>query len=186
MRWRAGSGQPRRSSPISSRRIAIIGSCCSGKTTLAGRLGDRLDVPHVELDALHHGPYWQEATAEELRAKVEAALAGLDGWVTDGNYMGKIGTSVLDRADTVVWLDLPLRTLLPRIWRRTRRRRRDRVELWNEGNFETWKGWWVLSSYTVRTHHRRRSYWPPRFEGRNVVRPRSSAEADAWLATQAP
>jgi len=164
------------------RRISIIGSCCSGKTTLAARLAERLGVTHVELDALHHGPNWQEATADELRAKVEETLAELDGWVVDGNYMGKLGTLVIDRADTIVWLDLPLRTLLPRIWRRTHARRRDRVQLWNEGNYETWRGWWLLTTYTIRTHHRRRRYWPPRFEGRTVVRVCSSAEADAWLA----
>ena len=166
------------------RKIAVMGSCCSGKTTLAVRLSEHLDVPHVELDALHHGPNWHEASAEELRARVDAALAGLNGWVVDGNYMGKLGTSVVDRADTIVWLDLPLRTLLPRIWRRSRRRMRDRVELWNPGNFETWRGIWILSTYTIRTHHRRRRYWPPRFAGRAVVRLRSSAEADAWLAAQ--
>ena len=166
------------------RKIAVIGSCCSGKTTFAGRLAHRLGVPHIELDALHHGPNWQEATAEELRAKVDDALAGHDGWVTDGNYMGKLGTSLIDRADTIVWLDLPLRTLLPRIWRRSRGRMRDRVELWNPGNYETWRGLWILSSYTVRTHHRRRRYWPPWFEGKDVVRLRSSAEAGAWLASQ--
>lgn len=111
------------------------------------------------------------------------ALAGSEGWVTDGNYMGKLGTSLIDRADTVVWLDLPLRTLLPRIYRRSRSRMRDRIELWN-GNVETWRGWWILSTYTIRTHHRRRRYWPPRFVGREVVRLRSSAEADAWLSAQ--
>jgi adenylate kinase family enzyme len=165
-------------------RIAVIGSCCSGKTTLAARLSDLLGVPHIELDALHHGPNWQEASAEELRERVEAALEGLDGWVTDGNYMGKLGTLLVDQADTIVWLDLPLRTLLPRIYRRSRSRMRGRVELWNPGNYETWRGWWILSTYTIRTHHRRRRYWPPRFEGRDVVRLRTSAEADAWLAEQ--
>jgi len=165
-------------------KIAVIGSCCTGKTTLAGQLSERLGVPHIELDALHHGPGWKEASAEELRTRVDEALAGLDGWVTDGNYMGKIGTSVLDRSDTIVWLDLPLRTILPRIFRRTRGRIRDRVELWNAGNFETWRGWWLLTAYTVRTHHRRRSYWPPRFVGRNVVRLRSAGDVDAWLGRQ--
>ena len=45
-----------------------------------------------------------------------------DGWVIDGNYTGKIGTLVIDAADTVVWLDLPPRVWLPRLIRRTRRR----------------------------------------------------------------
>ena len=161
--------------------IAVIGSCCAGKTTLARKLAGILGVPHIELDALHHGPGWREATAEELRARVDEALADLDGWVTDGNYMGKLGTRLIDEADTIVWLDLPLRVVLPRIYRRSRRRMRQRVELWHPGNFETWRGLWVLSSYTLRTHHRRRRYWPPRCDGKTVVRLRSSAEADAWL-----
>jgi hypothetical protein len=136
---------------------------------------------HIELDALNHGPNWQEATADELRERVETALAGLDGWVTDGNYMGKLGTLLIDQADTIVWLDLPLRTLLARTYRRSRTRMRERVELWNPGNFETWRGIWVLSSFTIRVHHRRRSYWPARFEDKHVVRLRSPAEVDAWL-----
>ena len=114
-----------------------MGSSCSGKTTLAGELARRLGVPHVELDALHHGPNWQEASAVELRAKVEAALAGQDGWVTDGNYLGKLGTRLVDQADTIVWLDLPLATSLGRMWRRTTSRIRDGTELWATGNRET-------------------------------------------------
>jgi adenylate kinase family enzyme len=165
-------------------RIAVIGSCCSGKTTLATKLAQVLGIPHVELDALHHGPNWEEATAEELQARVNEALADLDGWVTDGNYLHKLGTWVIDQADTIVWLDLPLRTVLPRIYRRSRRRMRERVELWHPGNVETWRGIWMLSSYTVRTHHRRRRSWPSLFGDKDLVRLRSSAEADAWLDKQ--
>ena len=53
-----------------------MGGSCVGKTTVSRRLAAALGVPHIELDALHHGPNWQEASAVELRAKVEAALAG--------------------------------------------------------------------------------------------------------------
>jgi len=97
--------------------------------------------------------------------------------------MSKLGTLVLDRVDTIVWLDLPLRTLLPRIWRRSRHRIRDHVVLWN-GNVETWRGWWLLSTFTIRTHHMRRRSWPERFEGRKVVRLRSPEEISRWLAAQ--
>jgi adenylate kinase family enzyme len=167
-----------------------MGSSCSGKTTLGGELARRLGVLHVELDALHHGPNWQEASAEELRAKVEAALAGHEGWVTDGNYLGKLGTWLVDQADTIVWLDLPLSTTLRRMWRRTQVRIRDRTELWGVGNYESWRNFLLhpngLLWFTVRTYHARRRQWERQLADRNVVRLRSQAEVSRWLAAQPP
>jgi adenylate kinase family enzyme len=165
----------------------VIGGSCSGKTTLAGRLAARLGVPHLELDALHHRPNWQEATAEELRRDVEAALAAPDGWVVDGGYMRKIGTLVLDRADTVVWLDLPLTVCLRRMWSRTTTRIRDGTELWGTGNRETWTNFVLhpngLLLYTLRTHRRRRRESAELAPGR-LVQLRSEAEVARWLAAQ--
>lgn len=37
-------------------RVVIIGTSCSGKTTLAGTLAAALATPHIELDALHWLP----------------------------------------------------------------------------------------------------------------------------------
>jgi hypothetical protein len=163
-----------------------MGPSCSGKTTLAGGLAERFGVPHIELDALHHGPNWQEASAAELRAKVEAALGGLDGWIVDGNYMGKIGTFVIDRADTVIWLDLPLGVCLRRMWRRTTSRIRDDVELWDTGNRETWPNFLFkpngLLLYTLRTHRRRRREWPLQLGGPKLVRLRSPGQVSRWVA----
>jgi len=166
------------------RRIAVKGGSGSGKTTFAVELARRLGVPHVELDALHHGPNWQEASAEELRAKVEAVLDDARGWVVDGNYEGKLGTLVLDRAELVVWLDLALRVKLRRLWRRTLRRIRSREVLWND-NRENWRGaFWgaeSLFAWTVRTHLGYRRRWPALLEGRNVVRLRSAAAVERFL-----
>jgi adenylate kinase family enzyme len=166
------------------RRVAVIGNSCSGKTTFARRLAERLGVPHVELDALNWGPDWTEAPPVEFRQRVEEAIAG-EGWVVDGNYHGKLGDLVHSRADTIVWLDLPLRIALARIWRRTLRRIRTGEELW-AGNRETWLGaFWGRDSllvWTVRHHRRRRRVWPRRLAGRNLVRLRSPAEVEAWLA----
>jgi adenylate kinase family enzyme len=166
-----------------------MGSSCAGKTTLASELADRLGLPHVELDALHHGPNWQEATAEELRARIEAALAPLEGWIVDGNYMNKLGTWLIDQADTIVWLDLPLRISLRRLWNRHRTRIRDDVELWH-GNRETWRnaflGWNALFPFTIHAHLRRKWEWPGRFEGRPLVRLRSPTEVSRWLEELPP
>ena len=87
------------------RRVAVLGTSGTGKTTVARGPSERLGVPFVELDALNHvGPDWIEATPVELRAKV-APIVATDSWVIDGSYRGKLGDLVVERADVVVWLD---------------------------------------------------------------------------------
>jgi adenylate kinase family enzyme len=121
------------------RRVAFMGISGGGKTTVGKAAAARLAVPFVELDAFQHGPNWEQATPEELRARVTAALdAAPDGWVVDGNYYTPLGGTVLDRADTLVHLDPPLRTALWRVCRRTVARSARREELWN-GNRESFR-----------------------------------------------
>ena len=97
----------------------VTGASGNGKSTLGRALAERLGVPYTELDALHWGADWTEASAGELRARVEAVLAASDGWVIDGGYRGKLGDLLWERADTVVWLDQPLPLIMGRLWRRT-------------------------------------------------------------------
>ena len=171
------------------RRVNVKGISGSGKSTFARELAERTGLSYVELDALHHGPNWSEASAEELQQRVRAFMAGApDGWVIDGNYERKLGNLVLDAADTIVWLDPPLPSALRRLWRRTRHRIRDGVELWS-GNRETWRnalwGWDALFMWTVRAYLRHHRQWPRRFAGDpRVVRLRSAADARRWLEGQ--
>jgi adenylate kinase family enzyme len=119
------------------RRVSVRGTSGSGKTTTSRRLAELLGVPFIELDALHHGPNWAEPAPEDFRAKVEAAIGEApQGWVIDGSYASKLGDLVLEQADTLVWLDLPLRVALWRLWRRTWGRIIRRQELWS-GNRES-------------------------------------------------
>jgi adenylate kinase family enzyme len=164
------------------RRVAVIGGSCSGKTTVSRALAARLGVPFIELDALHHDANWTEAPAELLQERVSAALAAApDGWVVDGNYYGKLGSLVIDQADTVVWLDVPYATAIRRVLVRTWSRLFRRTELWN-GNRERLRDtfgrnsivWWVLT-----THRGFAAKWEERLAGHpHVVRIR---EAGAWL-----
>jgi adenylate kinase family enzyme len=168
------------------KRVAVIGTASGcGKTTVGRALAERLGVPFVELDALHHGPGWTEATAEELRERVEPILAG-DAWVIDGGYQGKLGDLVLGAADTVVWLDLPMHTWLPRLMRRSGRRIFRREELWS-GNRETLRGAFLgrqaLVPFALRHYRRRRREYPERLGRFNLVRLRSQQEVDRWLET---
>jgi adenylate kinase family enzyme len=168
------------------RRVVVIGSTSgNGKTTLARALAERLEVPFVELDALVHGPDWTETPDDALRAQLEPML-GADGWVADGVYQRKLGDLVLESAELVVWLDLPIRVWFPRLVRRTWRRLHRREELWN-GNREGFRtalwGRESLFAWAFRSHFRRRREWPTVLAGYRVVRLRSPAEVDAWLAS---
>ena len=169
------------------KRVNVKGTSGSGKSMFAAEVARRLDLPYVELDALHWAsPNWDEPTAEDFRATVREVLAARpDGWVIDGNYEGKLGDTVLREADTIVWLDLPLRLKLGRLWRRTTERIHGGAELWG-GNRETWRGaFWgrdSLFGWMLKTHFRHRRQWPKRFAGDpRFVRLRSVEAARAWL-----
>jgi adenylate kinase family enzyme len=170
-------------------RVNVKGISCSGKSTFSCELAERLSVPYLELDAVHHGPNWTEASAEELQARVREFMASAhEGWVIDGNYEPKLGNLVLAAADRIVWLDPPLPVALRRLWRRTSTRIRDDVELWS-GNHETWRGvfwgWDSLFVWTLRSWVRQRREWPREFAGdARIIRLRSVGEARRWLDEQ--
>lgn len=154
---------------------------------MARTLAQRLDLPHVEMDALHWGPDWTPAPVEAFRQKVSDALRG-EAWVTDGNY-SKTQDIVWARADTIVWLDYAFPVILARLLRRTLKRVIVREVLWN-GNRETWRGAFFsrdsLFVWAVTTHARRRKRYQERFRDPanrhfEVVRLRSPKEAEMWL-----
>ena len=107
----------------------------------------------------------------------------------DSDYRRKLGTLVLEHADTVVWLDLPLHVCLRRLWRRTRRRMRGHEQLWN-GNTESWwsafGGRDSLFVYAIRNTPASARRCPGCSPSRSsahlrVVRLRSEQEVGRWL-----
>ena len=172
------------------KRVAVIASASGcGKTTFGRSLSERLDVPLVELDALNHvGPDWVEATPDELRAKVEPIVA-TDSWVIDGSYRSKLGDLVVERAEVIVWLDLPVHVWLPRLARRTLTRILRREELWG-GNRETLRN--VLFSrdslivFALRNYRLRRRRYPVQLARFDLVRLRSQREIEAFLKSVVP
>lgn len=97
----------------------MIGSGGAGKSTLAARLGERLGLPVVHLDARYWRPGWAPTPEPEWRATV-ARLAAADAWVVDGNYGGTLDLR-LARCDAVVFLDLPRWLCVARVLRRALR-----------------------------------------------------------------
>jgi adenylate kinase family enzyme len=164
-------------------RIVVLGTSGAGKTTVARALADRLDADLIDLDELATGPGWTKVPTADFRSKVLKAIDATD-WVVDGNYERALGDVVLARAETAVWLDLPLRVSLARMLRRTRSLVRDGAVLWH-GNRERWRlahVRWVI--WEVRSHLRRRLRINARLSRHRqleVVHLRSQAQVDDWL-----
>ena len=98
------------------RRVLIIGPCGSGKSTLARELAPRMGLPLVHMDQLG----WQTGWVETEKAELNARLAGVvaqDAWLIEGNY-GSTLAPRLARADTVIYLDFPIRLCLWRLIKR--------------------------------------------------------------------
>lgn len=87
------------------KRVLVIGSGGSGKSTFAPRLGERLGLPVIHLDKAFWHSGWVETPKAEWRQKVEELCRG-DSWVMDGNYSGTLDVR-LEACDTVIFLDLP-------------------------------------------------------------------------------
>jgi adenylate kinase family enzyme len=169
-------------------RVSVIGVSGAGKTTFARELARRLAIPHVEMDAYHHGRNWALPPLEEFRARTEQETSG-DGWVIDGNYT-KAQDIVWSRADTVVWLDYPFAVIFSRLWWRTMRRLITREKLWANENQETWRDQFFshhsIFLWVIKTYPRYRREYPtlfarPDYAHLRVVRLRSPHAAQAWL-----
>jgi len=67
------------------KKINVVGTSGSGKSTFSRTLATRLGYPYLEMDAMFWKPNWQESTDEEFFAKLNSALSQ-ERWVLDGNY----------------------------------------------------------------------------------------------------
>lgn len=99
------------------RRVAVVGTSCSGKTTFARELAAALQVPTIELDALYWGPGWAEFPAAEFHELVQQR-ASAERWVSDGNY-SMVRDVLWARATHVIWLNYSFAVVFSRALSRT-------------------------------------------------------------------
>jgi adenylate kinase family enzyme len=98
------------------RRVLVIGPCGSGKSTLARDLAPRMGLPLVHMDQLGWQAGWVGTEKAELTARL-AEVVAQDAWMIEGNY-GSTLAPRLERADTVIYLDFPIRLCLQRLIKR--------------------------------------------------------------------
>jgi adenylate kinase family enzyme len=110
-------------------RVAILGAGGAGKTELAWEISRRTALPLVHLDVLFWRRGWTPAPHEEFVRDLAAATAG-ERWILDGNFLSaEQDAPRFDRADTVIFLDLPRTMCFGRaLWRLARDRRRRRPD----------------------------------------------------------
>lgn len=166
------------------RRVLVAGTSGSGKTTLSLRIAALLGIEHIEIDALYHGPNW--APREQFESDVRA-FSSLAHWITEWQY-SSVRDLLADRADLLIWLDLPRRTVMRQVTIRTVRRRVRHQVLWN-GNVEPplhtiFADREHIVRWAWNTHHKsaiRVSELRNRRPDLTIVRLRSSAEVDRWV-----
>lgn len=87
------------------KRVLVIGSPGSGKTTLSRQLSEKINLPLIHLDRLHWTGCWDEVPDEVFDKNLQKVLDS-PRWIIDGNY-GRTIPLRLSRCDTVIYLDFP-------------------------------------------------------------------------------
>lgn len=172
---------------VNMTRVAVVGTSCAGKSTLAKAISQTLNVPHVELDALYFGPNWKERARDEFRKLVdEATLA--PAWICDGNYQ-MIRDIVWPRATALIWLDYSFPVIFRRAISRTFSRCFHGTTVCGENRESFFKAFctrdsillWVLRSHWGRSRHFHEELNDPLFAHLYVAHLRSPAATRQFL-----
>ena len=181
-----------RALPRPVRRINVVGTTGSGKTTAARAIAERLGIEHIELDALFWKPDWGQTPDDEFLPAVDEATRG-ERWVLDGNY-SRTRPIVWPRADTIVWLDYGFPRVFGRLLWRTIRRSITREELWSGCRERLRISFfsresiliWCLKTYWLRRRNYPELLSRPEHKHLRLIHLRSPREAQTWIGRLTP
>lgn len=138
------------------KKINVIGTTGSGKTTFSKKLAEKLDLAYIQLDDLLWLDDWQETPDEPFFEKLRNQLdLASEGWVVDGNYT-RTQYITWEDVETVIWLDMPFHINLFQSVQRAVTRALSKEKLWeNSNNQESFQRmlsrdsilWWMIKTY---------------------------------------
>lgn len=163
------------------KKVIVIGSGGSGKSTFSKRIGEITGLPVTHLDKLYWRSGWVEPSKEEW-VEIHGKLLEGDSWILDGNFGGTMEARI-KACDTVIFLDLPRITCLYRVLKRRltyqRQNRPDMAEGCNEKidlQFLLW-----VWNYPKRSKPRREELFKKYGDGKTIIRLTSQKAADEFL-----
>ncbi len=141
------------------KRINVVGTSGSGKSTFSRTLATRLGYPYLEMDAIFWKANWQESSDEEFFTNLKSCLLP-NAWVLDGNYNRAVDIKWAN-IDQVIWIDYSFSRTVYQAVKRAFIRSVTKTELWeNTGNIETFsKSFFSRDSiivWTLKTYKRNR------------------------------
>ena len=121
-----------------ARRINVVGTSGTGKSTFSRMLSAVKEIPHHEMDRLYWLPGWKGRSDGDFLEKVGDVTAG-ESWVLDGNY-NRSRPVKWARVECVVWLDYSFGRTFFQAVSRAVRRAIAKDELWpGTGNRESFR-----------------------------------------------
>ena len=171
------------------KRIIIIGTTSSGKSTLAERFADKFNYDFIELDALHWEPNWTEAPQEVFHERLQQAIQA-EAWVIAGNY-STTRSITWPKAELIIWLDYSFPRVFWQLTRRTFTRWWTQELLWGTNRENLWNHMKLWSDESLfhwlfKTYWRRKREYPqiiekPEHKHLKSIRFKNPKETEQWL-----
>ena len=171
------------------KKINVVGTSGSGKSTVSKLLAQKLNYPYIEMDAVYWKADWQEPSDEEFFLKLAQSLQQPN-WVLDGNYNRSVPVKWAE-VDTVIWVDYSFSRTIYQAVTRAIKRCLSGQELWQgTGNVETFKQsffskdsvlLWTLQTYKKNRRRYLQVMNNPEFSHIHFVRLTSPKKVQAFI-----
>lgn len=103
-------------------KILIIGIVASGKTTLAKQLSEKLNTQYYEIDSIVHNDLNNTKRTDKEQKQIIGNIDKNKDWIIEGTLRKNL-YYLLDLADKVIYLDIPLHIRKKRILTRFMRQK---------------------------------------------------------------